>query len=190
MRQLFTALILLCLITTGCATRQVIPDFNGSTAQRLVTHSIDKLMKRIPEEDFAIYRDKKIYVEPHFITKTRLYNYATKRFKMELAQRFSCQVMEEKENSEFVVDLFFTSLGTEHDAFGFTFPLKVVPGYQEATDIKLLALEMFHGISEMYYYLSDKEGKVLLLSKKSKASVRTDTLALPLFTMPINTLDR
>jgi hypothetical protein len=48
---------------------------------------------------------------------------------------------------------------------------------------------MFHGISEMYYYLSDSGGNVLLRREKAKASVRTDKLALPIITIPINTMD-
>ncbi|MBE9486294.1 MAG: hypothetical protein IMY82_03900 [Chloroflexi bacterium] len=189
MPRRFFVILLFFLLIAGCSTRQVIPELDGSTAQRLVTHSIDHLMQQIPEEDFALYGQKKIYVQPHFIKEAPLYSYATERFKMELSHRFACLVTPVREDAEFVIDLFFTSLGTEHDIFGFSIPFLVIPGYSAASDINLLAIEMFHGISEMYYYLSDSGGHVLLRREKTKASVRTDKLALPIITIPINTMD-
>ncbi len=189
MLRLCAVIILIFLLLIGCSTRQVTPELNGSTAQRLVTHSIDRLMQQIPEEDFAPYRQKKIYVEPHFIVAAPLYNYATERFKMELAQRFACFVAPTRDEAEFVVELFFTSLGTDHDTFGLTIPIITFPEYSGATKINLLALEMFHGISEMYYYLSDRKGNVVFLREKVKATVRSDMLSLPVLTIPVNSLD-
>jgi len=184
-----SALISIIFPLSGCSTRQVIPELDGSTAQRLVTHSIDRLMQQIPEGDFANYSQQKIYVEPHFIKYSPLYVYATERFKMELAHRFKCYPVNTRTEAKYVIDIFFTSLGTEHDIFGFSIPFLVIPGYSGASDINLLAIEMFHGISEMYYYLSDREGNVLLRREKTKATVRTDKLALPIITLPINTMD-
>lgn len=182
-------IILLTVMISGCSTRQVITELNGSTAQRLVTHSIDRLMKQIPAEDFSMCENRKIYVESHFIKYSPLTEYATERFRMELAHRFGCDIVRTTATADYSVNLFFTSLGTDFDIFGLSIPFLVIPGYSGASDINILAIEMFHGISEMTYYLRDARGQVLRHRDKTKASVRTDKFALPFFTIPINTLD-
>lgn len=189
MKKTIILMILLAVFLSGCSTRQVVSELDGSTAQRLVTHSIDRLMQKIPAEDFPLCRDKKVYVEPHFIKSSPLLDYATERFKMELGQSFGCHIVESKQFADYNVSLFFTSLGTEFDIFGFSIPFLVIPGVSGAADINILAVEMFHGISEMYYYVSDAEGQVLTRREKSKAAVRTDKFALPFITIPINTMD-
>lgn len=173
----------------GCSTRQVVSELNGSTAQRLVTHSVDRLMKQIPAEDFAFCKQTPVYVKPHFIKDSPLLGYATERFKMELAHNFDCNIVQVQTAADYKVDLFFTSLGTEFDIFGLSIPFLVIPGVSAASDINILAVEMFHGISEMYYYVSTADGRVMLRRDKTKASVRTDTFALPFITIPFNTMD-
>lgn len=189
MKKTLMLMVLLAFFLSGCSTRQVISELDGSTAQRLVTHSIDQLMKKIPAEDFPSCRDKNVYVEPHFIKETPVLDYATERFKMELGQSFDCRIVESKQVADYTVNLFFTSLGTETDIFGISIPFLVIPGVSGASDINILAVEMFHGISEMYYYVSDAEEQVLTRREKSKAAVRTDKFALPFITIPINTMD-
>lgn len=183
-------LITVALFISGCSTRQVVSELDGSTAQRLVTHSIDHLMQKIPAEDFPSCSNKKVYVEPHFITASPVLDYATERFKMELGQSFDCRIVETRQAADYRVSLFFTSLGTEFDILGLSIPFLVIPGVSGAADINILAVEMFHGISEMYYYIRDAEGRVLLRREKTRASVRTDTFALPFLTIPVNTMDR
>ncbi|PLX85964.1 MAG: hypothetical protein C0618_09695 [Desulfuromonas sp.] len=181
--------MLLVVVLTGCSTRQVIPELDGSTAQRLVTHSLDRLMKEIPAEDFIDLEEKSVYVRTHFVKESPVVSYATERFKLELAHRFSCQIAPEPNQAEYIVELLFTSLATEHDTFGLHIPFLVLPGSSGAININLLAIEMFHGISEMSYYIKDAQENVLLKRDKSKATVRTDKLALPIITIPINTMD-
>jgi len=41
--------VLIALTLVGCSTRQLTSNLNGSTAQRLVTHSIDDLMGKLPQ---------------------------------------------------------------------------------------------------------------------------------------------
>jgi hypothetical protein len=189
MKTLMLSMIVALLLLSGCATRQVISELDGATAQRLVTHSIDQLMEKIPAEDFVDCDRKNVYVKPYFINANPAVNYATERFKMELAHSFQCQIVETKEEADYRVSLFFTSLGTEFDIFGLSIPFLVVPGYSSATDINILAVEMFHGISEMYYYVSDAKGQVLVRRDKTKATVRTDKFSLPFISIPYNTLD-
>lgn len=182
-------LSLLSLLLCSCATREVVNELNGSTAQRLVTHSIDHLMHKIPAEDFDQCEGSTVLVKPWFIKRTPTLSYATERFKLELAERFSCHITQTPEAADYTVNIFFTSLGTEFDILGLTIPFLVIPGYSGASDVNLLAVEMFHGISEMYYYISDASGRVILRREKTKAQVRTDKFALPFLTIPINTMD-
>jgi len=189
MKASLTLIILLSFFISGCSTRQVIPELDGSTAQRLVTHSVDHLMQKIPEEDFSSCRNKNVYIQPHFIKSSPLLSYATDRFKMELMQRFGCHLVDSKQAADYNVNLFFTSIGTEYDIFGLSIPFLVIPGISAASDINLLAVEMFHGISEMYYYVSDAKGQFIFRRDKTQATVRTDSFALPFITFPINTMD-
>lgn len=189
MKAPLTLIILLSLFISGCSTRQVISELDGSTAQRLITHSVDHLMQKIPADDFSFCRDKKIYIQPHFIKDSPLLSYATARFKMELGQRFGCQIVDSKQDADYNVNLFFTSIGTEFDIFGLSIPFLVIPGYTGASNINILAVEMFHGISEMYYYVSNAEGQFLFRRDKTLAKVRTDSFALPFITFPVNTMD-
>lgn len=189
MKVSLALIIIFTFFISGCSTRQVISELDGSTAQRLITHSVDHLMQKIPADDFAFCSAKKVYIQPHFIKESPMVSYATDRFKMELLQRFDCRLADSKNDSDYTIDLFFTSIGTEHDTFGLSVPFLVIPGYTAATDINLLAVEMFHGISEMYYYVSDTEGQFLFRRDKTMAKVRTDSFALPFITLPLNTMD-
>lgn len=189
MFKICTTILITLVLLTGCSTRQVIEDLNGSTAQRLITHSLDNLMQQIPEEDFSNCADKNVFIKPHFIIKNEIYPYATERFKLELGHRFSCNLVDNRADADFIVDLFFTSLATEADTLGFSISFLPIPGMDQTDSISLLALEKFHGISEMYYYVSDQNGKVLLKREKQQNTIKTDKLGLPFISIPINTMD-
>src|SRR5699024_9994556 len=61
-------LLLLCLGLLGaCSTRQVQDSLVGATAQQLVTHSIDDLMRHLPAEDFAPHAGKQVHLSSHFV---------------------------------------------------------------------------------------------------------------------------
>ncbi|MFP4226403.1 MAG: hypothetical protein ACLFRF_06710 [Desulfobacterales bacterium] len=53
----------------------------------------------------------------------------------------------------------------------------------------LLSLEMFHGITELYYYIVDDREQIVAKSEVIQTRIRNDSLALPLITIPINTVD-
>ena len=160
----------------------------GSTAQRLVTHSIDDLMKQLPESDFETMRGRSVYVESHFVEDSRLKDYADERLALELRRRFGAQLVNNPEEAERVVNVFYTSLATDQSDFGISIPLGFVPGVNETAKINILTLQKFHGISEFYYFAGESGTETR--SKTYQAVVRTDALGLPLITIPISNVDR
>lgn len=178
----------LIVMITACSTRQAIDNLAGSTEQRLITHSIDKLMKALPEDDFNKLADKNVYFESQFIKADALTDYANSRFLVELEQNFNCTIVKQRDEADFNVKVFFTSLGTDQDSAGFTIPPFSIPGISGSVKIDLLALDMYHGISELYYYIFDNTSKIGLRGEKIKAVIRTDKLATPIISIPISTL--
>lgn len=178
----------LILLLCACSAREIQGSLSGSTAQRLVTHSVDDLMRLLPEEPFAAYRNKNILLHSHFLHDTTVKTYADERLKHELKRRFNIQVTREPGLAQGSMTVFYTSLATDKDTFGLTIPLGYVPGFDESTKLNILSLEKFHGIAEMYYFignLGEEERQVTLQSV-----VKTDALGLPFITIPINTLER
>lgn len=161
---------------------------SGSTAQRLVTHSVDDIMRLIPEKPFAPYRNKNILLHSYFLHDTTVKTYADERLKHELKRRFNIQVTTEPALAQGSMTVFYTSLATDKDTFGLTIPLGFVPGFDESTKLNILSLEKFHGIAELYYFIGEigEEHRQVTL----QSVVRTDSLGLPFISIPINTLDR
>jgi hypothetical protein len=183
-------LFFLCTLVglTGCSTRQLQDSLTGSTAQRLVTHSIDDLVKQLPESDFDNMRDQFVYVESHFVEDSPLKEYADERLAVELRQRFGARLVDNQEEAEWLVNVFYTSLATDRSDFGISIPLGFVPGVSETAKINVITLEKFHGISELYYFVGHSGSETR--SDTYQAVVRTDALGLPLITIPISNVDR
>ncbi len=180
-------LTLVLLVMTGCGTRQVQDSLAGSTAQRLVTQSIDELAGQLPASDFAGLAGQSIYLESYFIENGDLKRYADRRLAFELESRFDITIAPAESDADRVLTVFYTSLGTDQGHLGFFLPLGVVPGVAEDTRINLITLEQFHGVAEMYYFLG-RPGEATR-SELLQSRIRTDALGLPIITIPISTLD-
>lgn len=182
------ALALVFLQLAGCAARQVEDSLAGSTAQKLVTYSIDDLAAALPEQDFGIWSGKKMLLRTNFLANSDVRAYADQRLALELARRFDIDVVNDVDAADAVLNVFYTSLGTDQDTKGFYLPLGFVPGRQSDTRINLLTLEQFQGVAEMYYFVgetgTETRGSVI------QARTRTDALGLPIITIPINTINR
>jgi hypothetical protein len=179
-------LVLSLLFGTGCATRQVQDSLSGSTAQRLVTHSIDELMESLPAGDFEKLRGQRLWLDSHFIEEGPLKAYADQRLRLALDQRFGIQVVDQANDSDARLSVFYTSMATDQELAGFYLPIGVVPGFQEQTRVNLITLEKFHGIAELFYFI-DADGVIergpTLLTRK-----QTDALGLPIITIPLSRL--
>lgn len=176
------------LLLAGCAARQVEDSLAGSTAQKLVTYSIDDLSAGLPEAHFSAWSGKKVMLDSHFPASSDLSAYADRRLAIELARRFNIDVVADAAAADAVLNVFYTSLGTDRDTKGFFLPLGFIPGMPPDARINLITLEQFQGVAEMYYFLgptgTETRGRVI------QARTRTDALGLPVITIPINTIKR
>ncbi len=180
--------IIFLVLMTACSTRQVIERYHGSTAQRLTSHSVNDMIAAIPEADFSRLQNKPVYLECYFLNDIEPLAYAKKRLELELMDRYQCRLVSDPVDAEMEVYVFFTSLGTDSDKFGLSTPEIAIPG-MGLSSIDLLALEMFHGITELYYYIVDDREQIIAKSDVIQTRVRNDSLALPVITIPINTVD-
>lgn len=176
------------LLIIGCASRQVQDSLVGSTAQRLVTYSVDDLVASLPETDFTAYSGQRMYIDSHFVEHPEIQAYADRRLGLELTRRFDIEIVGERLMADAVLNVFYTSLGTDQAYRGFYLPLGFIPGLSETARINLITLEQFHGIAEMYYYVgqtgTERRGDVI------QARTRSDALGLPIITIPISTIER
>ncbi|HMA98199.1 MAG TPA: hypothetical protein VKO38_01950 [Wenzhouxiangella sp.] len=186
MSRLLAFLCLTVLLTTGCATRQVQGSLAGSTAQRLVTYSIDELMEALPAEDFEPLRNQSLWLNSNFVEDGELKQYADQRLRLALKQRFGISFAKSKTQSDARLSVFYTSLATDQELAGFYLPLGVIPGFQEQTQINLITLEKFHGIAELFYFI-ESDGQVQRGSKLLRRT-KTDALGLPIITIPLTRL--
>lgn len=177
------------LLMVSCSTRQVREDYAGATEQRLASHSINQLMEKLPEKDFSALTDASVFLECCFLKETDPLAYARKRLKMALVEKYHCRLVDDPVQAKFRLTVFFTAIGTDFDKLGITTPDMVLPLMGGAMSIDVIALEMYHGITECYYYIQDAGGNVLVKGDMLKQVVRNDTLVLPLITVPVNNLD-
>ncbi len=181
-------LLLLIVFLCSCSTRQVSDRFSGATEQRLLSHSVNDLAEALPKKDFTEINGKPVFLECHFLNTIEPVDYARQRLALELMDTYNCTVVTEKQDADVTLQVFFTGLGTDLDKFGLSLPEIIVPGVGALSSIDIIALEMFHGVSEMYYYFLDNDNHIILKGKPMQALVRNDTLKLPFISIPINTV--
>ncbi len=181
------SILMLCAFLSACSTREASEQFRGSTSQRLLTYSVNNLMAQLPDENFISLAGKPVYVRSHFIEASQTLNYATQRLYMELTGRLHLNLVDSPEKAQYELDFFFTSLGTDSDVFGLTIPIFWGSGGQPSLD--LLAVRMYHGVSEMYYYSKDKETGVVTPYSRILNRSRTDRFSIPFFSFPVDDLD-
>ena len=185
-RILFT--LILTTLVTGCSTRQLQGSLQGSTAQRLVTHSIDDMIGAIDGEKLEALTGQKVFLRSYFLKDAPLKAYADERLSLELSKRFGADMVETQGEADAVMTVFYTSLATDLDNFGITIPVGSVPGLESYSDLNVFSLEKFHGVSEMYYFVGPTGTEHR--SKVIHAKVKTDALGLPFITIPLSNIDR
>ncbi|PID43068.1 MAG: hypothetical protein CSB48_07145 [Proteobacteria bacterium] len=188
MNRPIIVLVFLATLFAGCSSREIQGNLAGSTAQRLLSHSIDDLIAGLPESEFSRLSGKTVYVNPHFLYDSGVKKYADQRLVFELENKYKATVVTDLAEADEVLTVFYTSLATDIDNFGIAIPVSYVPGTGDGTRLNLLTLEKFHGIAEMYYYLG-KQGRQHR-GKTMQAVVKTDALGLPFITIPLSNIDR
>lgn len=176
------------ILLSACSTRQVHEQYSGSTAQRLITYSIQKLAKNLKAKDFEPMRGKNVHLKSHFIVENQDLIYAHDYLSIEFRRRFGINIVEEQD-AQYIVDLFFSSLGTDQDTYGLSIPLINLSDTSQAVQIDILAMDMYHGIAEAKIFITDVNTKAIVSRKKILARVRTDKVSTPIFSFPVSSLE-
>ena len=182
------SVLLICFLS-ACSTRESSDNFKGSTSQRLLTYSINNLMSEIPDSDFKAIGNKPVYVQSHFVRQSQVLKYATQRLYIELTGRLHLNLVDSPEKADYKLDFFFTSLGTDSDTYGLTVPIFWVDTAGELPTLDILAVRMYHGVSEMYYYSQDTATGKVTPYPGILARARTDRFTTPFFSFPVDDLD-
>ena len=179
---------ILCLFMSACSTRESAEQYRGSTSQRLLSYSINELMLQLPDSSFAEFNTAPIFVRVHFISRSQALVYAEQRLKMELTSRFKLNLVDSPSQADIELDFFFTSLGTDQDVYGLSIPIFWVSTDGEPPSLDILAVRMYHGVSEMYYYIKNNKTGVTTAHDGSIARSRSDKFSTPFFSFPIDSL--
>lgn len=182
------AVLLISTLLGACSTRENTENYSGSTSQRLLTYSINDLMNQIPGDDFQTLSGKSVYVESHFIERSQVLKYATQRLRLELAGRLNLILVDSPEKADYQLDFFFTSLGTDTDTYGLSIPIFWVDSTEDSS-LDVLAVRLYHGVSEMYYYVKNRETGTVKAYPGIIARAKTDRFSTPLFSFPVDNLD-
>ncbi|MFT5046267.1 MAG: hypothetical protein ACI8UP_003246 [Porticoccaceae bacterium] len=143
---LAVAMLSACVLAS-CSTRQVSLTLEGSTAQRLVTYSLDQFIEGLAEQpEISVIKGKTVRLGVYFLDDHPLMDYATRLIAARLNLVHGIKMAALEDTSEFEVDVFFNSVGTDSDDFGLSVPtFGLVP---TSDSINILALDMYHGITE------------------------------------------
>ena len=104
-------------------------------------------------------------------------------------EKYNGTLVTTPESADMVLHIFFNAIGTDKDKSGLKTPDFVIPGEIGAVSIDIITLDMYHGISELYYYIVDQKSMVITRGDKIRSTVRTDKLSFPIISIPVNTLD-
>ena len=63
---------------------------------------LDKLIKKLPEQDFALLKGQKIYLECHFLEDSESLKYAKKRIELELMEKYNSTPVAEPESADMI----------------------------------------------------------------------------------------
>ncbi|WP_017445363.1 hypothetical protein [Gayadomonas joobiniege] len=199
MKSTLLTLTLSLILLSACSTREKREQFSGSTEQRLVTYSIQEVAKAFTQEPLDILTNKSFSVESYFLLDNYVVDFAEAKIVSSISEAFNAKYQKplinytgeptEQPKAEYTLKLFFNSLGTDRDQAGFSFPLINLSEPEKSTSISLLAVDMYHGISECEYILVDSQNNEIVYKGHIKARVRTDNFTTPIFSFPLSDLD-
>lgn len=182
--------VAICLFSmlTACATRQQSDTLQGSTAQRLVTYSLEKFVKELlnQPEMTALY-NRTIRLNVHFLEDHPMVNYASALISRELEAMHSVSVAESGEKATGDLEIFFNSIATDQDSYGLSVPTFGLASTPD-TRINLLAVDMYHGVTEGFAVIQTSDGGIQR-TQRLLSRVRADNFATPVLDFPVNQLD-
>jgi hypothetical protein len=176
------------MISAGCSTRQISEEVNGSTAQRLVTYSVEKFVARLVEhEEFEIVENRVIELNLYFTRDHTLLDYTRELIRYQLEKQYNVEIVSPGSTADYSIGVFFNSIGTDYDSYGLsipTFGLATTPNAR----LSVLSVDMYHGVTEGYAVLREVGGGRLFRTEKTLARVRADNVSTPIFDFPVNQL--
>jgi hypothetical protein len=187
-KLIFTTILGAALLS-ACASHGLNDKYRGATEQRLVTHSVDRLVQRLPEKDFSSLAGVPVHLTCHFLENADLNAFVRARLALELRQKYGVLLVQAPEQADIRLHFFFNAIGTDQDTVGFKTPEFIVPGTAAMVSIDIITLERFHGVSELYYYIEDAGRGTIHRGEKVKQVVRSDRLSLPLISIPLSNFE-
>lgn len=186
-RVLTIALLSAC-VTAGCSTRQVVHPLQGSTAQRLVTYSLDQFIEQlVAQPEIADLAGETVALQVHFLREHPLMEYAERLIDTQLQMAHGIRTSAPGDSSDAEMDVFFNSMGTDNDDFGLSVPtLGLVPG---SSHVNILALDMYHGITEGYAVIRSEDEESVRKTERLLARIRSDKVSTPFIDFPVNQLE-
>lgn len=185
--QLTVALLSACVLA-GCSTRQVSSTLEGSTAQRLVTYSLDQFIEDLTEQpEISALEGETVHLGVHFLSDHPLMGYATRLISAQLNITHDIRVAAPADDSDYELDVFFNSMGTDSDDFGLSVPSFGLVASAES--INILALDMYHGVTEGYAIVTSTDDGTLQKTERVLARIRKDKVSTPIIDFPLNQVE-
>lgn len=180
--------ILAACVLSSCSTRQVSGTLEGSTAQRLVTYSLDQFIGELAKQpEISMIEGKTVHLGVYFLEDHPLMEYATRLITARLNLVHGIKTVVPENTAEFEVDVFFNSIGTDSDDFGLSVPtFGLVP---TSESINILALDMYHGITEGYAIVESVDEGTIRQTDRVLARIRRDNVSTPIIDFPLNQLE-
>lgn len=187
-RAQLTIAFLSAAVLAGCSTRQVSTTLDGSTAQRLVTYSLDQFIEDLTEQpQIASMQGKTAHLGVHFLKDHPLMDYSTRLITAQLQLTHDIKVASRADDADVEIDIFFNSMGTDSDDFGLSVPtFGLVP---TSDSINILALDMYHGITEGYAIIKSADDGSIQKTERVLARIRRDNVSTPIIDFPLNQLE-
>ena len=180
--------LLSTVVAAGCSTREVVDPLAGSTAQRLVTYSLDRFIEELmAQPEITGMRGETVRLGVHFLTEHPLIDYATRLIAVQLQLTHDITVAAPDESPELELDVFFNSIGTDNDDFGLSVPTLGFGG--SADSVNVLALDMYHGITEGYAVVTSPDDGGIRRTERVLARIRRDNVSTPFIDFPLNQLE-
>ena len=176
------------LAAAGCSTREVVDPLAGSTAQRLVTYSLDRFTEELMETpEIAGMQGETVRLDIHFLRGHPLMAYARRLIATQMRLTHDIAVATSNDAPGFELDVFFNSIGTDNDEFGLVLPAFGLTA--SAEPINVLALDMYHGITEGYAVVTGPGDGDIRRTERVLARVRRDNVSTPIIDFPVNQLE-
>jgi hypothetical protein len=128
-------------------------------------------------------KNKPVYVEFNYIQGMTGHSYLHNRILCGLENN-GIHTVDKKSEADIVMDVFCTSLGTNNSYCGAnTPPIPTVFG--SIPSMKLFGVNLYRGITEYYFFLYDKSGKILMKSNVVEGKTKSDQYNLFFFKLHV-----